>query len=85
MCHDVKVDEYAHRCQLHALALCRCVVLRALCDLRCERDDARNVMALAQKNEKEQLKVLSNGVAASDTDIMEPVRCNCFHHAMLLH
>jgi hypothetical protein len=50
-------------------------VLRALCDLRVEKDDARAIMDLSFKSEKEQLKVLSNGSVADKADLLEPVRC----------
>jgi hypothetical protein len=56
------------------LCLYRCVVLRALCDLRCEKDDARFLMDLSHKSEEQQLRELSRGGAkAKQDDLLEPV------------
>ena len=54
---------------------CRCVMLRALCDLRCEKDDARYLIELSQKSEVHQMKELSRGgTKAANDDLLEPVR-----------
>ena len=54
---------------------CRCIVLRALCDMRCEKDDARAVVELSLKTEKQQRQVLGQGgTTVSEADMMEAVR-----------
>lgn len=59
----------------HACILCRCLLLRTLCDLRSERQDARDLMDLGQMTEKTQQKLhaAEHGDAAKPI-IYEPVR-----------
>jgi hypothetical protein len=59
-------------------ALDRCVLLKALCELRCDRPDCRGVMELAQKSEKTQIKLQQKGkrsraLAGEEVDTYIPV------------
>lgn len=45
---------------------CRCLLLRALCDLRAERPDARDLIDLGQLTAKAQEKLHAAAVAAGE-------------------
>lgn len=62
-------------CSNPRLPVCSCVMLRALCDLRADKEDMRALIELSQMSEKAQLKALSTSmVQASNEDVYEPVR-----------
>ena len=71
-------------CPLHCKLACRCVMLRALCDLRADKEDVRALIELSHMSEKAQLKALStDAVQATHDDVYEKVSCR-YHTALSL-